>query len=138
MSTNHTTQKLELLPLDRAVFFPRTRGIVDSVRVHSAEAAKVRGLCKQLRLVRTNGESPAAVLLEAIARGLVAVSRVDDPEGRELRLQLEADGYSLQKNGNGGAANARPGAAAPVVKPRPGAAAPGSQHVGRGCPADRD
>jgi hypothetical protein len=117
---------LPLLPLDSAVFFPRSRGVVDTIRCHAEEAARVRVLCKQLRLVRPNGESPASVLLEAVACGLVTLVRTDDPEERAVRMPLMAGRFSTP-NGNRGAANALPGAAAPVP-----------HHAGRGCPADGD
>lgn len=127
---------LTVLPLESAVFPPRKRGVVDTIRCHSEEAARVRVVCKQLRLLRPNGESPASVLLEAVACGLVTLVRTDDPQERPVRMPLTMGRFSMPK-GNCGAANALPGAAAPVCS-RPGAAAPGPHHAGRGCPADGD
>lgn len=111
---------LTLLPLDSAVFFPRSRGVVDTIRCHSEEAARVRAVCKQLRLVRPNGESPASVLLEAVACGLVTLVRTDDPEERPVRMPLTAGRFSTPKQGTSGAA------------------ARGPHHAGRGCPAEAD
>ena len=136
--TSARRKPLTVLPLERVVFCPRSRGVVDTIRCHSEEAARVRMVCKQLRLVRPNGESPASVLLEAVACGLVTLVRTDDPQGREVRLPLTPERFSTPKKGTtGGAETAPPGAAAPALQ-RPAAAATGPHHAGRGCPGDGD